>query len=367
MALVAADIRFFLTGAGSAGGAQSNPALSLGNFRSSTEIRGTVSTFTSTATAPAYILTDTVQIGASHAGKWMLILGGLNAVQFHAYVESFNTGTGAFTLDRPIPANVAIGDTYQLFSNESLFDNISAAQSASGHTDYRCLAVRNLTGVTLNVLKHYFEFISPGGVGDIMFDLSADDASSGDLSVPVSANETTVPDISSFFASGPGLFQSPLLYSGSDQPLGGTINLANNGTRHVWLRRVVSAKSFSAARCALKVVVEATNTGGTPSPIRSACLIPFVVTGFTPALAVNLDRTPRIAGGGRVRATLTATETAAPVEGADVYFDLTAGPGTILTPRDDTDEDGLARSVYQSPTDPLDAGDTVTFRARVAA
>ena len=367
MALVASDIRFFLSGAGSAGGAQSNPALSLGNFRSSTEIRALASTFTAIAAAGALSVVDSTQIGASHAGKWLMIMGGANAVTYVSRVAGFNASTGAYHLEHRLPSGVSSGDAYQLFVDEALFDNVSAAECAAGDEEYRCLVVRNVTGFTLTSMKAYIEVVEPGGC---RFSLVSDDTTAGDPSVPVSASESVEPDLTGFpqTAGTDDAFESPRTYAMSDQPKGtGTgASLATNGSRHIWLRRVVPPLSRDVSRAVAKLVVEATNTGGTPSPIRSACLIPYRLLGITPALSLRQDRVPYIGGGLRLRATLTAQENGAPLEGEEVLFDITSGPGSLAESLLETDEDGVADVPYLSPTNQGDAGDTVTFRARTA-
>jgi len=112
----------------------------------------------------------------------------------------------------------------------AVFDTVTASQASAGYTDYRCLAIRNLsaTDSALN-LQLYIVDPTGGGAYAIALDPAGiKDYNSGTAQGTFIAAKTTIP-------TGP-VFTTPS--SGSPLVVG---NLAVGKCILVWIRRVVAA------------------------------------------------------------------------------------------------------------------------------
>lgn len=362
------EILVHLSGATSAGGAQADPNASLGRFYSSSFLHELEGSVTSGGIGGGRTFADSARIGDgvdAHVGKWILFLTGADAVDYATRVEAFDNSTGEFILRDVIPNGLSAGDDYRLFVVGNLFDQATALEAALGHVDHRMVALRNIDTNSAANVRVYLEEVDPGPVA---FDLVIDNAAGSHLDYNALTDDEDDPDLSQFYTAArftrpesrdtpPGQAPAPFV------PASGITALPANGTGSagLWLRRTVRSASRG-FESVWKLVVDSTTTGGDPDPLRSGALIVSSVAGLTEALAVNLDRFPRLLGGARVRGVLTAQETGLPLEDETVTFSITAGPGTLAQSEADTDSDGLARVVYISPTDPADVGQTVTIQ-----
>jgi len=153
MAIEASDIKVYLTGLAVDGvnydGAdpQSNPNLSLGGFRSSTEINGSSALSASVSSADTAIQVDDVGAlpGASAINPSYAVIGE-EMVSYTARSTSLGSGyilgvtRGVFGR---IAAAHSTGDIITGVTSQNLFDHVRASENASGDTEYRCFAVLN--------------------------------------------------------------------------------------------------------------------------------------------------------------------------------------------------------------------------------
>jgi hypothetical protein len=364
MALAAYDIDFYLSGAGSHGGAQADPNASLGAYRSSTKLDELESMFTAVAAVDDLKLVDSARIGDgvdAHVGKWLLIVGGNNAVDYASRITTFDNSSGEFGVFTALPAAVAIGDQYRIFDANNLFDDSSAVEAAAGDVEHRMIYSKNATGIAFTAVRYYLELLEAGS-GEL--EIVADDhAAASDQWQAASVDEEDEPDLSGFW--GNAVFERPIIYGGSSQPPGNPGQPNGNGNP-IWVRRTLAANTRGMSPTVFKLVLEATNTGGVPDPIRGAALIIFDIAGFTSSLEVTRDRKTYVFGGGRMIATLTAQETGLVVSDEPVTWELTSGPGALnFDGTEETDDDGESSVVYVSPADEAEEGSSVTITAKV--
>lgn len=163
-------LREYLSGAASAGGAQTNPSASLGNHRSSTEvdclgisIANAVSGVTvDYASAMNGIGTGTLTATDSTHLTWTPPGGTTgNAVEFSGTESKLLEGAsspGKFlrvTGTTPFsggPSTITLTD---LFNNFFGMDNIAVADATAGITQYRATLVRNVSTVDVTGFKRY--------------------------------------------------------------------------------------------------------------------------------------------------------------------------------------------------------------------
>lgn len=164
------SLRLFLTGAGSDGGAQTDPNLSLGNFRSSTEEAGLgvtrASAIANITIAYAAVLNGvgdgTLTATGADTLKWtppgggqgadVTILNGETKVipgsDTDKYVRVTRTSATALTGTET--------DTLALtLNNVAGFDNVSSAEAAAGDDEYRALMCKNVNSVDVEAIKVY--------------------------------------------------------------------------------------------------------------------------------------------------------------------------------------------------------------------
>lgn len=162
------SLREYLTGAASAGGAQTDPNASLGNHRSSTEAP---SLGISIASAIANITVDFAS-GGNELGAGSLECTGANTLKWKDFGGSFGDVVtiangeskileasgrpGAFIRITRTSATALIAGTAtvtltQLINNLFGFDDVSSAEATSGDAEYRASMVQNVSaGSVLN-------------------------------------------------------------------------------------------------------------------------------------------------------------------------------------------------------------------------
>ena len=167
------SLRMYHTGAAADGNAQTDPNLSLGNFRSSTRMTATVVAVTSpianvtvdfvsaengtgagslTATGVNDLKwtppggTQGVAVTIANGETKILEAGGSEPqkyIQVTRTSATALTGTATVTITNPL-------------NNVAGFDDLSSAEASAGDTEYRCLAIKNeatvsITGVTAKI------------------------------------------------------------------------------------------------------------------------------------------------------------------------------------------------------------------------
>ena len=155
------SIRFFLTGASSHSGAQTDPNLSLGNHQSSTELAGMVATVTS----PISNITILHAAPANGTGAGSLIATGANTLTWTPpggtvgvattiangetkIVEAGNNEEYKYLRVSRTSATALSGTatvTLALPKNNGVaFDDVSSAERTAGDTEYRCVCMENV-------------------------------------------------------------------------------------------------------------------------------------------------------------------------------------------------------------------------------
>jgi len=165
------SLRMYMTGAGSDGGAQTDPDACLGNYRSSTEC----TQLGNTVTSPISNVTINHVNGANGVGdgtlaaasvdtlKWTAPSGTLGdavtiangetkVLEDGAEPEKCIRVTRSSATDLSGTATVSLAEEY---NNLVGFDNISSAEASAGDDEYRCICVKNESTMTVSSVKAY--------------------------------------------------------------------------------------------------------------------------------------------------------------------------------------------------------------------
>jgi hypothetical protein len=338
------QISFLYSGAASLGAAQTDPNASLGGWQSSTNPYHTEGSLTSAMTL-ANEFVDTAQIGNLDVavGDWILFVTGTNALEARK-VTAFTSGTGFFRLRDPLPNLGAIGNVYRVHGPNNLFDDVPSSESEVGRVEYRGVFAQQNSGVTLNDPAFYFSLVEGGTSSP---EIAADDGHLTQFPETLSS-ETDEPDLSLL---GTNIrFERPLNYASAFPAAPATGFWLNTQNRALWLRRTVFANAREEGESVWAVIVETSDTGGDPSPLRSGFLIVFDLDGYPEEIEIEIDRNVYVGGGGRVKATVL-TSTGVPVENEYVGFSIETGPGTLYDDagNDVTDENGEVAVTYHGP------------------
>lgn len=363
-------------GSASFGGAR---AQNQGNANKTYDLQSTITTGTA---ADLRILFDSARIGDGvdiHVGKAMLIIDG-TAVLGAARILEFDNSNGRFLLEAPFEAAVGIGDTYELHVVDSMFDNVTAAQCATGHTDYRCVYFKNETGgVNANVGMYYHRVLGFGpDPADVSIELWARKAplttestrpndESGPPASQLLANDKFVNPVRRF-----DIEATPAEPYRTSTP---TPLLSNNDHRAVWVKRIIPPNARRNDFVVVQICCEF-ESDDDQTIVTNSMLMVFSLTGFTPAIDLRPDRGPvlteqqlgdgydasiRLGHGARMIATVTALETGLPVPDLEIGW-TQSGPGELWTPDGPlTDSDGIARATYSAPDAASVLRQTVSF------
>jgi len=153
MAIQSSDIKIYLTGLTVNGtnydgsSAQTNPNLSLGGFRSSTEINGSTQLSSNiTALDTSIEVDDISQLpGASPLNPAYAVIGN-EMIRYNARSTSLGSGylIGVTRgVNGRIPTAHSSGDVITGVVSQNLFDHVRASENNSGDIEYRCFAVLN--------------------------------------------------------------------------------------------------------------------------------------------------------------------------------------------------------------------------------
>lgn len=333
------------------------------------------------ATLSRHYLVDASQIGAGvqvHRLKWLCMVTGPAALSA-ARVEAFDTATGTYKLDRPLPISAQSGNVYRLWSKGNVWPDVSAAEAAAGHTRYRCIFFRQEHGVVgLTALRFYFRDLSAGG-GD--FHRTHRSSGLGPSAFISRANDTT--DIFDSIGSrdpmggadnmdGCTAWQNPFGYGVADSQIDALTN--NPGGVPIWLRHRIPAGGGFRRSVAMQLVAQSTLGGLDPDPFASSVILPFDVAADAdqPEGELEPDRWVHVGGGARLRGRVTRG--AGPEANRVVRWVLRPGDlGSIHTDdepfagSDRTDADGITAATYRAPELELAAGLTAAPRLLIGA
>lgn len=176
-------IRKYLTGAGSDGGAQTDPDASLGNFRSST-LADIMSV--SRATPIANIDIDFAS-GANGEGAGALAAAGVDSLNWTPpspgtvgpdvtitsgqtmIIEGANDPASFVRATRTSGVDLTGSEADTLadnFNNVIGFDDISTAEASAGDTEYRCACIKNESGTDVKNIKVWLKTVGTQRVSD---------------------------------------------------------------------------------------------------------------------------------------------------------------------------------------------------------
>lgn len=366
------DLVFYGTtgpGGGADGGAQSDPALYLGRFRSSTrldEFQSTITVNQSIFPRARNILIDATRIGDgadAHALKWMLIQTGPAAL-FASRIMAFDTATGRFKLENRTPALVASGDDYAVFDRNNVWPDVTTQQAADGFEQFRCISFRNEHGVQITNTKIFFSAVQSSG-----FEFSR--LHQTNQIQPFIERADGVTDILDAFGQrdplggpdnfiGSGGWQKPQTRPIADTTIA---TLANTFSDAIWMRRTIPSGRRFRVSVAIMIVAVTDIGGSDPDPLAGAAIMPFDIDGLTPVADLVLDRFLSIGGGARMNGLVTAN--GSPLVDRAVRFGIRPGDeGTVITtnnPATDfevTDEEGRAFGTFKSTENPAFEGAT---------
>jgi len=153
MSIQSSDIKVYLTGLAVDGvnsdgsAAQTNSNLSLGGFRSSTEINGTSQLSASITDTDTSIQVDDVgQLpGASPINPGYAVIGN-EMVRYDARSTSLGSGylVGVVRgVNGRVPEAHDSGEVITGVTSQNLFDHVRASENVAGDTEYRCFSVLN--------------------------------------------------------------------------------------------------------------------------------------------------------------------------------------------------------------------------------
>jgi hypothetical protein len=153
MSIEASDIKIYLTGIEADGvnydgvAEQDNPNLSLGGFRSSTEVNGATQISSGVAASDTAIEVDDISVmpPASAASPAYATINE-ELISYTARSSTLGSGT-LLGVTRGVNGRVAgahsVGDVVSGVTSQNLFDHIRASENTAGDTEYRCISVLN--------------------------------------------------------------------------------------------------------------------------------------------------------------------------------------------------------------------------------
>lgn len=200
------SIRFYLTGATSQGGAQTDPNLSLGGYRSGSQV--TLMGF-SIANAISNISIDDVSAGNS-VGEASLTASGVDTIQYTApggsigaaveilngetkIIEDANDPSAFVRVTRTSADDLTGTATLTLvnaFNNVIGFDDVTDTELTAGHIDYRCICMKNVSDSVVKNLKVFIGLLG----SQVDSDTAQLGASGAGTLAPTSTNFVGWPD-----------------------------------------------------------------------------------------------------------------------------------------------------------------------------
>lgn len=153
MSIQSSDIKVYLTGLAVDGDnydgseAQTNPNLSFGGFRSSTEINGSTQLSAAISDTASSIQVDDISKmpGASPLNPGYAVIGN-EMIRYNARSTSLGAGylIGVVRgVNGRAPSAHSVGDVITGVTSQNLFDHVRASENVAGDVEYRCFAVMN--------------------------------------------------------------------------------------------------------------------------------------------------------------------------------------------------------------------------------
>lgn len=310
---------------------------------------------------------------AAAAGDVRVQISDTNLYTGFFYVRSGNAGgfatriianeggaPGWIRLLDPMPTSASIGDNVWSFRETQStmpFGLSTAAECATGFVHHAGIYVLN-SGSSLNNARIYLEELLPGPV---VHEIAVASRPTTVYTLPVIANESVAPDLSSMLTSlGSGHFSKATV----NNPNPGLFAVAGSSEYGLWIRKTSPVNHPHLEHAAVALVLEDQVAG-----VTSKVVLTWSSDGFTPVLTLEPSPSIYVGGGARYRAELRNAEFGAPVEGEHIDVVATAlANGAFTAPADpsETDENGRVEGTYIASENPADAGSSITVEATYA-
>jgi len=365
------------------GDPQTDPNAMLGGFRSSTtidELDGSI-----TDAGDLYHFTDAGLLPTStdYTGSWIIFFGedafvaATDEVNFAVEVIGFDTVTGEFTLDGPLPIVSVVGRVYRLYTPNSVFDAWDALTSVSREPRYRLMFIHALGNGTTN--GPYNVWITDHQPGPLILEIACSTMAELDaaaIEIPGIANERVEPDIETTAGAmvgtgdegGPQTWRrSPANQAELMTPRrGDTTALPGLTHRALWMRLRFrdNATIPRPQTCVWQVHAEGTAS----EPERGASFMVIVdIDGPDLEIVMGPDRKNRRLGGSRVRVIVRDSVTGLPVPNYTPAITLDTAEGTLHPQnQEETSDDGVVtQRVYTSSILDGDVGKDIDFSLEV--
>ena len=363
--------------------AQPDPNASLGGFKSSTtvdELDGSI-----TGAGDLYHFTDSARAGPTdYTGSWIIFMGefafvaATDEVNFAIEVIDFDTGTGEFTLEGPLPIVLTVGHLYRLYVPNSLFSAWDALTSVSQETRYRLMFAA--AGPNGQVDPRLNVWITDHRPGPLLLECACSTYQALDtpspIEIPTITNERTEPDI---VTSAGNMITTGSLGASQDwrrspdnqaermTPIaGGTLGLNGNQHRAIWLK--LSWRDAATLPRPQTCVFQVHFQGDIGDENLGASFMVIVdIDGPDLEIIMGPDRKNRRLGGSRVKAIVRDSVTKLPVPNYTPVITLDTAEGTLHPQnQEETSDDGVVvQRVYTSSILDADVGKDIDFSMEV--
>jgi hypothetical protein len=362
--------------------AQPDPNDSLGGFKSSDtvdELDGTI-----TGAGDLYHFTDSARAGPTdYTGSWIIFMGefafvaATDEVNFAVEVIGFDTGTGEFTLEGPLPIVLTVGHLYRLYVPNNLFSAWDALTSVSQETRYRLMFAA--AGPNGQVDPRLNVWITDHRPGPLLLECACSTHQALDgaaIEIPTITNERTEPDI---ISSAGNMITTGALGASQDwrrspdnqaermTPIaGGSIVLSGNQHRAIWLK--LSWRDAATLPRPQTCVFQVHFQGDIGDEELGASFMVIVgIDGPDLELIMGPDRKNRRLGGSRVKAIVRDSVTKFPVPNYTPVITLDTAEGTLHPQnQEETSDDGVVvQRVYTSSILDADVGKDIDFSMEV--
>ena len=365
-------IRWLGTTPGATNTAQTDRSQWLGNTYSSTRWDDARQPIANTQTASdRRIIEIAASIGdgdRAHIGSWFLFNTG--AAAGHASrIADFRSSDGRYLLDDGCPANAVAGDIVTRFAPGGCFDNVDAAASVAGQSQYRGVALHNANVVQIDDVALYmagfsaeeaqFRFGFTLIAGSTWFAIADEETSpqkpQGGWTDPATNFDTSVPM---------GRWADPA----QPVPNATGTSLTSATRRGAFIERILPSTVAQRRRAtaAMGFLVTTSTFAGEVG----GGLVVYDVAGFDVAVVYSFARRLHVKGGSRGECLIQQGTT--PVVGQPVRFQVD-GPGTHSAPDDPiadyaiTDDDGKAQNAFAASELDADLGRQVVGHAIISA
>ena len=364
---------------------QTDPNASLGGFKSGTRIDALWGEIT--GAGDLYHFTDSARTSdPDWTGSWIIFFGehtnsvaATAEVNFAVEVIDFDTDTGEFTLDGPLPIVLTVGHRYRLFTPNGLFGAWDGTTSVSRPDRHRLMFAaagpNGAVGAPLNV------WVTDHRPGPLLLEAACSTHQALDgapIQITAILDQFQEPDI---LTTAGGLIPSTPVAQNIPQDwrrspdnqtqlmtprMGGSKSLFGNQHRAIWLRlRFRDEAAIPRPQvCAFQVHVEG-DIGD--ERLGASFMVLVDIDGPSLQILMGPDRKNRRLGGSRVRAIVRDSVTKLPVANYTPVITLDTAEGTLHPQnQEETSVDGVVvQRVYTSSTLAADVGKDVDFSVEV--